>query len=292
MEKQQEETITPEKAPGIFRASWILARKSLSLLRQDANIIFFPVFFGFFTVLILAGFFVLRQLYLGSGGYMATGTFLFLWFIILFIATFAKYGITVSLRSRLIGKPISITAAFNKTTEKIQIIFEWAFIASAVGVLLFVLAKGIYSLLFVGLLGVYWNLATYFIIPSFTEEKVKSLSEALIESVLALKRSWKEMVIINIGFYFALSLVTIPVKSLLDIFNTIFPFLVHTTPMYAGVAFLFLLFLKFIVVFLAIFAWMYQLSYDLVLYSKDIEISESVVKEKKTARRKLAAPEF
>ena len=257
---------TQQEKIGIFRSSYALAKKSLSLIRQDHHIIIFPVLFGLLAILFLTGFFVLRFLFLGEGGTISVGTILFLSFIVIFLSVFMKIAVTLCLRSYLAKKPITAREAFRRTGKKIDFIFRWALCSSFVGLFLLILPFDFYSTIFFAILSVYWSLATYFIIPALSEENTV-FSESFSYSIQSLKKSFGEMIIINVAFVFLFAFMVILTITILADFIILFPLIALAMPIFAGFSILCIAMFIFFLALLIIFSVLYQASLILVLYN-------------------------
>jgi hypothetical protein len=290
METQQETIVPAPKPLGIFHTSRLLAKKGLFLIRAEPNLAIFPLLFGVFSIFFLVSFFVL---YFGlwDMGKLSPAAFFFLWFVFAFAAMFMKIGITTHLLFCIAHIPISIKQSFKNATKKTELIFVWAIVSSFVGVILWVFPFDSYSLLIAGLLSVYWSLATYFMVPALSEKEAM-FPGVFRHSIEALKRSWREMIVINAVFEFLFASVFIFAVIILRDFLILFPLLVGVMPVFAGFSFFFILLLSFSLVFLAIFAALFRTSYNLVLYlhnKKDAsaEISAEKTPAKKPGRKKL-----
>jgi hypothetical protein len=263
MDKQQE-NINLSRKSNIFYESFVLAKKSFSLVRKDPHIILFPILSAMLIVFLLTMVFVLRFL-LTLEGKISLALILLLGFIAVFFSTFSKIGATLCLRSHITGAPISVKSAFKNTIKKIDLIFVWSMISSFVGVILLILPSDIYTTLIAILFGIYWSLATYFIVPAFTENGA-IFSHSFARSVEVLKRSWKEMIIINVAFEFLFAFVFIFFVAMFGDLLFLFPLFVAVAPFFAGVSAIAMAFLIFILAFLTIVGMLFRVSLNLVLY--------------------------
>jgi hypothetical protein len=264
MDKQQEKSKLSEKRNSIFRESYVLAKKSFSLVRKDPHVILFPILSASLIVFFLTAVFVLRFLFL-SEGRISLSLSLFLGFIVVFFSTFSKIGATLCFRSHITGAPILVRDAFRKTAKKIDLIFAWSMISSFVGVILLILPSDIYTALIAILFGAYWSLSTYFIMPAFSENGA-IFSQSFARSVDALKKSWKEMILINLGFEFLFAFIFVFFVAIFGDLLFLFPLFLAVTPFFAGVSALVMAFLIFILAFLTIIGMLFRVSLNLVLY--------------------------
>jgi hypothetical protein len=289
MDTQQEKANHEGNPGGVFRRSYLLAKQSFSLIRKDSYLIFFPLVSGGLTIFLLALFFALRVVLLGIPEKTSTGALFFLLFVVIFLSIFARVGVALSLRLHLSGKILSLRSVIKKTAEKFSLIFGWSIVASLVSVVLMVIPFNIYSLVVSGLLGAYWTLATYFIVPSLSEEG-SLLSDVFDDSISALKVVWKEMVVINAVFEVLFALVFILLTVLLRDLVILFPVVAKVMPVFAGVSVIVMVLLVFFSVLVWVFGELYRTSFNLVLYLQDPRhrlTGTAETGEKKTSRKKI-----
>jgi hypothetical protein len=215
---------------GKFKASWRLFQQSLNLLRQDKEVMLFPVIssIAIFIVTVLFGFglFLLYPL-LGFDESttslsqdVALYSVIFLYYIFaFFITTFFKVGLTAVVYERINGGNLSFSSGINRASGIAGKIFLWSVIASTVGIILQIISNKSKWLgkLVAGLLGAAWNIVTLFIAPTLLLEDV-SVWKSIGRSAKVFKQTWGETLIINISFgliTFAVVLLDIVVFGLL-----------------------------------------------------------------------------
>ena len=261
MDTQQ--TNHPEKPIGVFRRSVTFAKKSISLLVQDYRVMYIPLLFGIITSLFMAGFLLFYIFSNINNGKISSGTILFVWFMVVFFSTSARIAVTLSLRPRLLGSSISLKESFIKMMKKTDFIFGWSFVSSAVGMLLVAFPFDSYSLFTSMILSVYWMFGTYFIIPSIVEEEI-SLASAFSNSVEALKRSWKEIIVVN----FAFRLIVVPVFLLFVYLIAVLFYSLPAAPLALEILiFIITVVILLLMVTLMVFSMLFRTSLDLVLYT-------------------------
>jgi len=165
--------------------SYHIFRESLWVLRQDKEILIFPVLSGIATILAFGG--------LVFGGYI-TGFFsrwaaqgdhslqgnllgygaLFVWyFVSWFIVLFFNVGVVQCAQIRLNGGDPTAADGFSAARANLGRIFVWALISATVGVILRLIAERakIVGRLIAYFVGAAWSIATYFIVPVMIFEK-------------------------------------------------------------------------------------------------------------------------
>lgn len=196
---------TIQRSYGIFR-------QSLSVLRQDKEILVFPLLSGIFTVIALGGlvfggtitgFFQRiaesgdRSLEANLLGYAA----LFVWyFVSWFIVLFFNVGVVACARIRLEGGDPTAADGFRAARENLKAIFVWALISATVGLLLRMIAERsrLIGQLIAKFLGAAWAIATYFVVPVMIFEK-RGPKESMTSSMDLIKRTWGESLVAAAG---------------------------------------------------------------------------------------------
>jgi Family of unknown function (DUF6159) len=188
--------------------SYHIFRESLSVLRQDKEILIFPVLSGIATMLAFGG--------LVFGGYI-TGFFsrwaaqgdhslqgnllgygaLFVWyFVSWFIVLFFNVGVVQCAQIRLNGGDPTAADGFAAARANLGRIFVWALISATVGVILRVIAERtkIVGRIIAYFVGAAWSIATYFIVPVMIFEK-RGVGDSLKESIALIKKTWGESLV-------------------------------------------------------------------------------------------------
>jgi hypothetical protein len=199
--------------------SWDLVQASASVLRQDKELLLFPLISVFALLLVVASF-ALPVIGLGaldglSGGeddrvsvamYGVAFLFYFCQYFVIFFFNAALVGAAMI---RLDGGKPSLGDGLRIATSKIGVIAGYALIAATVGMILRAIQErvGFIGRIIVGLLGVGWTIATYMVVPVLVARNVGPIA-AVKESAMLLKKTWGENVIgqgglgIAFGFIF------------------------------------------------------------------------------------------
>jgi len=213
---------------GRFSRSWDLVSQSFSVLWADKQLLMFPVLSGvscvIVTLLMLAGGLAVLQPQLGtlaalsargnpeafvrSPEMMAAIFALYLgnYFVIVFFNV-ALVGVA---NSRFTGENWTFDEGLQLAWKRKWVILQWAFIAATVGMVLRALSEraGFIGRLVVGMIGVAWNLACYFVVPVLAFEDL-SPGAALYRSAEIFKETWGEKVMggFSLGLIFFLMMI-------------------------------------------------------------------------------------
>jgi len=195
-----------------IQRSYAIFRQSLSVLRQDKEILIFPVLSGIFTILAFAG--------IVFGG-VVTGTFqrlaesgdrsleanllgyavLFVWYFVnWFIVLFFNVGVVACARIRLEGGDPTVADGFRAARENLGRIVMWALVSATVGLILRAIAERskLIGALIAKLLGAAWAIATYFVVPVMIFEK-RGAKDSMTASTQLIRKTWGESLVAAAG---------------------------------------------------------------------------------------------
>jgi Family of unknown function (DUF6159) len=195
-----------------IQRSYAIFRQSLSVLRQDTEILIFPVLSGIFTILAFAG--------IVFGG-VVTGTFqrlaesgdrslegnllgygvLFVWYFVnWFIVLFFNVGVVACARIRLEGGDPTVADGFRAAKENLSRIVMWALISATVGLILRIIAERskLIGALIAKFLGAAWAIATYFVVPVMIFEK-RGAKDSMASSTQLIRKTWGESLVAAAG---------------------------------------------------------------------------------------------
>lgn len=192
--------------------SYTIFRRSLAVLREDKEILIFPLLSGIFTIIAMAGFVFggvvtgFFQRIAASGdrsleanllGYAA----LFVWyFVSWFIVLYFNVGVVACARIRLEGGDPTTTDGFRAARENLKGILVWALISATVGLILRIVAdrSKLVGQLIAKFLGAAWAVATYFVVPVMIFEK-QGPKESMTSSTRLISRTWGESLVAAAG---------------------------------------------------------------------------------------------
>jgi hypothetical protein len=195
-----------------FSRSWELLKASYNVLKQDRELLLFPLFSTLGLILVTIVFAIplfasglVEQIANEeelSGGQSMLGlviAFLF-YFVIYTVIIFSNTALIGAAMIRLNGGDPTVRDGFRIASERIGSILGYAAIAATVGMVLNAIRDrdNILSQIFAGILEVAWNLITFLVIPVLVVENVGPI-EAIKRSGRYLKRTWGEQVTANFG---------------------------------------------------------------------------------------------
>ena len=202
--------------------SWDLVKASGAVLKQDKELLVFPLISSGAAILV-AICFILPMIGLGaldglSGGDNAAisiGTYVvaFLFYTTqYFVIFFFNAALVGAAMIRLDGGDPTVKDGLNIAMSKIGSILGYALIAATVGMILRAIQErvGFLGKIIVGLLGVGWTMATYLVVPVLVASNVGPI-DAIKESASLLKKTWGENVIGQAGIGAAFGLITFAV---------------------------------------------------------------------------------
>lgn len=190
-----------------FSRSWQLVKASGTVLRQDKELLLFPVFSAIATLLVTASFLV---------PLMFTGTFdeasgwsndassllvLFLFYLVqYFVIFFFNSALVGAAMIRLDGGDPTVADGLRIASSRIVQILGYAAIAATVGLILRLIEEraGFIGRWIAGLLGVAFTVATFLAVPILVSRDVGPI-DAVKDSATLLKKTWGENVIGNVG---------------------------------------------------------------------------------------------
>ena len=192
-----------------FSNSWQLLKASLEVLKQDRELLWFPVMSSLATLAVVASFLV-PFIFWGSsapdiqqGEPMPLGFYagIFAFYVVLyFVIFFFNTALVGAAMMRLDGRDPTVSDGLRIASERVGAIFGYAVIASTVGLLLQAIEQrvGVVGKIVVGLLGASWTAASFLVVPVLVTRNVGPV-DAVKESVLLLKKSWGENIIGHLG---------------------------------------------------------------------------------------------
>ncbi len=202
--------------------SWDLVKASGAVLKQDKELLVFPLISSVAAILV-AVCFILPMIGMGaldglSGGGNAAisiGTY-----IVAFLFYTTQYFVIFFFNAALVGAAMirfdggspTVKDGLNIAKSKMGTILGYALIAATVGMILRAIQErvGFLGKIIVGLLGVGWTMATYLVVPVLVATDVGPI-DAVKESAGLLKKTWGENVIGQAGIGAAFGLITFAV---------------------------------------------------------------------------------
>jgi len=192
---------------------WELTKASWQCLKQDKELLVFPLVSGIACLMVLASFGVplwfsdYKNVVFGDGDQLRDP----IAWVILFAFYTVNYFVIVFFNSALVacamirfrgGNP-TVGDGLNASMQRLPQIFAWALVSATVGVILKAIESRSAKLgqIAAGLLGAGWSIATYFVVPVLVVERVGPV-DAVKRSFAILRNSWGETVVAKFGIGF------------------------------------------------------------------------------------------
>ena len=197
--------------------SWALAKASAAVLREDKELLLFPLCSAV-SLVVLSLAFILPALGLGaidhlvdeSGALHPAGYalgFLF-YFSQYFVIFFFNAGLVGCAMLRLGGARPTFRDGLRMASKRAGAIAGYALIATTVGIIIRTLQErvGFIGRIIVGLIGVAWNIATFLVVPVLVADDGGPI-DAVKHSARLVKKTWGENIIGNAGIGIVFTLV-------------------------------------------------------------------------------------
>ena len=199
-----------------FSRSWSLVKASAVVLRQDKELLVFPLL-STIAALVVAATFVVPAIGLGwfeqlegnDGASPAMVVYGFLFYLVQYMVIFYfNTALVGAAMIRLDGGDPTVGDGLRIAGSKLGPILGYAAIAATVGMILRAIQEraGFIGKWVAGLLGVAWTVATFLVVPVLVTRDVGPL-DALKESATLLRRTWGENLIGNGGLGLVFGLV-------------------------------------------------------------------------------------
>ena len=191
---------------------WKIAMNSFKVLKENKQLIVFPILSGIAIVVLMGSFAVAllagvgwdpdRLDGLNSGGYYAL---MFLFYVVnYFVVVFFNMALIHCTRLYFRGEEVTIEKGIKFALSRIGTIFSWALFAGTVGTILRIIQEesGWIGRIISGIIGIVWSVATFFVVPIIAYENVGPI-DAFKRSAGLMKKKWGE----SLGATFSFSLI-------------------------------------------------------------------------------------
>lgn len=224
---------------------WDLSMNSFAVLKENRQLLLFPILSGISMLLVVSSFFVV--LFASSGwditaldtlnnqSTAANYTLLFGYYVVnYFIIVFFNTALIHCTHLYFQGQRPTVGEGLRFAVTRIGSIFTWAVFAATVGTILRIIQDrvGFLGKIITGLIGAAWSIATFFVVPVIAYENLGPLS-AFRRSATLMREKWGE----SIGATFSFGIIQLLGLFLLLIPSMLLIYFVHPL---AGIA-LFLL---------------------------------------------------
>lgn len=235
---------------GKFKASKTIVKESWAVLKQDKEIVWFPIISSLIT---LAVFIVIGAIYFflilsgdisslegentESGNNLIAYAMMFAYYLVtFFIVNFFQAGLLIVVQGRFSGQDLSFNDGMRGATDNIRKIFLWSVVGATVGVVLQVISD---KLKFTGKIiawffGAAWGILTYFSLPALIIGNL-GIKDSFKESASIIRKTWGETIIINFGvglFFTMLTLLLLAIFIGINVILSSLPVLIITGVMF------------------------------------------------------------
>ena len=211
---------------GKISQTWTLMSESWSVLKQEKNLLVFPLLSCVCCLLLLASFAIpifatgawhlpkhdaapVRQV-------MYYGTLFAFYVANYFIVIFFNAAVVACTAMRLEGETPTFRAGLRVAASRLPVIAGWALVAATVGLVLRIAEDRSDKVgqFVAGLLGVAWSAMSFLVVPILVVEN-KGPIAALRESTGLLRKTWGQQLVCNFSFGFIFFLLSLPGIALL-----------------------------------------------------------------------------
>jgi hypothetical protein len=203
-----------------FTRSWSLMKASWNVLRQDREMLLFPLLSSVACVLLLASFILPvvltsdwsgKEFHTDISDPVAFAMAFGFYFGNYFIVTFFNTALVACAVKRLRGGDPTFSEGLAEARDRLGLIVKWALLQATVGMILRAIEErvGFIGRIVASLLGVLWSVATFFVVPVLVVER-KGPFDALKESAALFKKSWGERAVAAVSFSLVGMVLAIP----------------------------------------------------------------------------------
>jgi hypothetical protein len=206
-----------------FSRSWDLIKASGAVLRQDKELLLFPLLSSLAAILVGLSFALpmvasdaFAQLHEGGELQPLHVVLGFAFYLSLnFVIFYFNAALVGAAMIRLDGGDPTVSDGLRIANSKLGPILGYAAIAATVGLLLRMIEEraGFIGRWVVGLIGVAFTLATFLVVPLLVSRDIGPI-DAVKESATMLKKTWGENIIGNVGMGLVFGLVYIALTAL------------------------------------------------------------------------------
>ena len=184
-----------------FSNGWNIAQDSFKVLKENRQLILFPILSGISMILVIGSFVTAVFALSGWDTETVRGQSRFTGYLVTFAYYLVNYFVIVFFNTALVhcthlyfnGEEVTVSKGLRFAVSRIGAILSWAAFAATVGTVLRVLQESFGSIgkIITGLIGIVWSIATFFVVPVIAYENVGPL-EAFKRSSTLVKEKWGE----------------------------------------------------------------------------------------------------
>ena len=202
---------------GSISRGFRLARASWVVVKNDRELLWLPVI-SFLCSLAVMAVFVLGMAGIGiprqgeSPNPLIYVLGFCMYVTLAFVTIYFNAAVIGTAMKRLRGEDAKIADGLALAKQHVGQIFVWAIVTATVGMVLRTLQDraGLLGRILIGLIGVAWNVLTFFVVPVLLYEPV-GVGDAIKRSASIFKERWGEQFIGNATIGLAIFLISIPV---------------------------------------------------------------------------------
>ncbi|HEV2480073.1 MAG TPA: DUF6159 family protein [Puia sp.] len=180
---------------------WTIALNSFAVLKENKQLIIFPILSGISMVLVIGSF--ITALLAANGwdvqafndqSQVVNYSIVFVYYLInYFIIVFFNTALVHCTHLYFTGEEPTIRKGLQFALSRIGAIFSWAVFAATVGTILRILQDNLGRIgkIITGLIGIVWSIATFFVVPVIANENVGPIT-AFKRSSDLVRQKWGE----------------------------------------------------------------------------------------------------
>ncbi|HUF75727.1 MAG TPA: DUF6159 family protein [Longimicrobiales bacterium] len=202
---------------GRISNSFALVKASANVLKQDKELLIFPLMSSIATILVVASF-IAPMFMLGPALFTEGEQASYLAYSLGFLFYVVQYSVIFFFNAALVGAALirldggnpSVSDGLAIASKRLGSILGYAVIAATVGMVLRFIQErvGFIGRIITGLIGMAWTLTTYLTVPILVTKDIGPI-DAVKESAAMFKRTWGEQVVGNFGMGVAIFLMGI-----------------------------------------------------------------------------------
>jgi hypothetical protein len=191
---------------------WKISMNSFKVLKENKQLIIFPILSGISIILILGSFITVLLAAAGwdfdgieQSGRTTNLIYVFLYYLVnYFVVVFFNTALVHCTRMYFHGEEVSIQKGLKFSMSRIGSIFAWSMFAATIGTILKLIEENVgwIGKIIVSIIGIVWSIATFFVVPVIAYENVGPLG-AFKKSTQLMKEKWGE----SLGARFSFGLV-------------------------------------------------------------------------------------
>jgi hypothetical protein len=211
---------------------WKIFLDSFAVLKENRQLILFPILSGLSMILVVASFVLIMLSAAGwdwdgirDQGTVANYALTFVYYLVnYFIITFFNTALVHCTHLYYSGQKPTLGDGIRFSMSRIGVILSWAIFAATVGTILRAISDklGWLGKLLIGLIGLAWNVATFFVVPVIAYENLGPVG-AFKRSAQMMRSKWGE----SLGATFSFGLIYLVGMMALGILFAVLSVTIH-----------------------------------------------------------------